>query len=74
MGLLLMRSGSVCITQLFNSHPRVSDMGQALRMQKPDLLNPFLQALKPPVTELGGALTGTLGDFILKIQDVRAGK
>lgn len=42
-------------------------MGQALRMQKPDLLNPFLQALKPPVTELGGALTGTLGDFILKI-------
>lgn len=48
--------------------------GPGTGIQKPDLLNPCLQALKPPVTKLGGALTGTLGDFILKIQDVRAGK
>lgn len=41
---------------------------------KPDLLNPCLQAPKAPSDRAGWGPLSTLGDFILKIQDVRAGK
>lgn len=48
------------------------DTGCALRSKGLTFVNPCPHPTKTPVNDLGGVPTGTLGDSILKVENMRA--